>query len=135
LRRSGRGGDTRADINPLDTKIHAGVAAHARHPLPAILGIDLTGVVTEVGPGVTGFRSGDEVYGMAGGVGGHQGSLAEYMAADAALLARKPANLSMRAAAAVLLVFITAWEGLVDRAAIRSGDRVLVQGGAGGIGQ
>jgi NADPH:quinone reductase-like Zn-dependent oxidoreductase len=57
------------------------------------------------------------------------------MAADAALLARKPANLSMREAAAVPLVFITAWEGLVDRANIRAGDRVLVQGGAGGVGQ
>ena len=122
-------------VNPLDTKIHAGVAAHARQPLPAILGMDLAGIVTAIGPGVTTFRPGDEVYGMAGGVGGHQGSLAEYMAADAALLARKPANLSMREAAAVPLVFITAWEGLVDRANIRSGDRVLVQGGAGGVGQ
>lgn len=62
-------------VNPLDTKIHAGQAAHARHPLPAILGIDLAGVVEEVGPGVSGFRRGDEVYGMTGGVGGHQGHL------------------------------------------------------------
>ncbi len=122
-------------VNPLDTKIHASVAAHARHPLPAILGMDLAGVVTDVGPGVTAFQPGDEVYGMAGGVGGHQGTLAEYIAADAALLARKPINLPMRAAAALPLVFITAWEGLVDRAAIRRGHCVLVQGGAGGVGQ
>lgn len=121
-------------VNPLDAKIRAGAAAHARHPLPAVLGIDLAGVVEEVGAGVDRFRRGDEVYGMTGGVGGLQGSLAEYAAVDAALLALKPSNLSMREAAALPLVFITAWEGLVDRAAVRSGQTVLVQGGAGGVG-
>ncbi len=94
-------------VNPLDTKIHAGEAAHARQPLPAILGINLAGVVEAVGPGVTAFRRGDEVYGMTGGVGGLQGSLAEYAAVDAALLAPKPANLSMREAAVLPLIFIT----------------------------
>ena len=121
-------------VNPLDTKIRAGAAAHARHPLPAILGLDLAGVVEHVGPNVEGFRPGDEVYGMSGGVGGVQGSLAEYAAVDAALLARKPANLSMREAAALPLIVITAWEGLVDRAAVSAGQKVLVQGGAGGVG-
>jgi len=121
-------------VNPLDTKIHAGEAAHARHPLPAILGLDLAGTVAAVGPGVTGFRIGDEVYGMTGGVGGVQGSLAEYAAVDARLLAPKPATLSAREAAALPLVFITAWEGLVDRARIQAGQKVLVLGGAGGVG-
>jgi NADPH2:quinone reductase len=121
-------------VNPLDTKILAGDAAHARHPLPAVLGIDLAGVVEAVGPGVTGFRRGDEVYGMTGGVGGVQGSLAEFAAVDTALLAPKPETLSMREAAALPLVFITAWEGLVDRAAIKPGQTVLIQGGAGGVG-
>ena len=95
-------------VNPLDTKIHAGEAAHARQPLPAILGINLAGVVEALGPGVTAFRRGDEVYGMTGGVGGLQGSLAEYAAVDAALLAPEPANLSMREAAVLPLIFITA---------------------------
>jgi NADPH:quinone reductase-like Zn-dependent oxidoreductase len=122
-------------VNPLDTKILAGAAEHARQTLPAILGIDVAGVVARCGEGVTGFREGDAVFGMAGGVGGVAGSLAEYMAADARLLARKPANLSMREAAALPLVFITAWEGLVDRAAVQAGQHVLVQGGAGGVGQ
>ena len=122
-------------VNPLDTKIRAGAAEHARHPLPAILGIDMAGVVEEVGPGVTQFRPGDEVYGMTGGVGGVQGSLAEYAAVDADLLAHKPGNLSMREAAALPLVVITAWEGLVDRAVVRKGQTVLIQGGGGGIGQ
>jgi NADPH:quinone reductase-like Zn-dependent oxidoreductase len=121
-------------VNPLDLKIQKGEAAHARQPLPAILGIDLAGVVESVGNGVTQFGRGDEVFGMTGGVGGLQGSLAELAAVDAQLLARKPANFNMREAAALPLIFITAWEGLVDRAGLRAGQTVLVQGGAGGVG-
>ncbi|MDQ7246314.1 zinc-dependent alcohol dehydrogenase family protein [Dongia sedimenti] len=121
-------------VNPLDLKIKAGEAAHARHPLPAILGIDLAGVVEAVGPGATAFKPGDEVYGMTGGVGGVPGALAEFAAVDARLLAPKPANLSMREAAALPLAFITAWEGLVDRVKLQSGKTVLVIGGAGGVG-
>ncbi|MFK4658359.1 NADPH2:quinone reductase [Bradyrhizobium japonicum] len=121
-------------VNPLDTKIHAGAAAHARHPLPAILGIDLAGVVEQTGRDVTRFKPGDEVYGMTGGVGGVPGSLAEFAAVDADLLAPKPANLSMREAAALPLIFITAWEGLIDRVALKAGQKVLIHGGAGGVG-
>lgn len=120
--------------NPLDTKIHAGEAAHARRPLPAVLGMDVAGVVEQVGAGVTGFAPGDEVYGLIGGVGSLPGTQAQYVAADARLLAHKPANLTMREAAILPLVVITAWEGLIDRAAIRPGYSVLVQGGAGGVG-
>ncbi len=121
-------------VNPLDTKIRAGNAAHARHPLPAVLGMDLAGTVRAVGAGVERFRVGDEVYGLTGGIGGLQGSLADYAAVDADLLARKPANLSMREAAALPLIAITAWEGLVDRARAHAGQKVLVHGGAGGVG-
>ena len=121
-------------VNPLDVKILRGEAAHARHPLPAVLGIDLAGIVESVSPGITKFHAGDEVYGMTGGVGGHQGSLAEFAAVDPDLLALKPKNLDMRQAAALPLIAITAWEGLVDRARVRAGQTVLVQGGAGGVG-
>lgn len=121
-------------VNPLDTKIRAGQAAHARHSFPGILGMDLAGVVEAVGADVATFAPGDEVWGMTGGVGDVQGSLAEYAAVDADLLARKPANLTMREAAALPLVTITAWEGLVDRAKVSAGQRVLVLGGAGGVG-
>lgn len=72
---------------------------------------------------------------MAGGIGGAQGTLAEYIAVDARLIASKPHALGMREAAALPLVFITAWEGLVDHANVRSGQRVLIHGGAGGVGQ
>ena len=103
--------------------------------LPAILGLDMAGIVEEVGAGVTRFRTGDEVYGMVGGVGGRPGTLAEYAAVDADLLAIKPASFSLREAAATPLVFITAWEGLVDRARVQAGQTVFVIGGAGGVGQ
>ncbi|GAB3251665.1 zinc-dependent alcohol dehydrogenase family protein [Chitinimonas naiadis] len=121
-------------INPLDTKIRAGKADHAQQPLQSVLGIDLAGVVDTVGEGVVGFQPGDAVYGMTGGVAGLQGSLADYAAVDAQLLAHKPANFTMREAAALPLVFITAWEGLVDRANVHAGQKVLIHGGTGGIG-
>lgn len=121
-------------VNPLDTKIRAGQAGHAKQPLPAVLGLDMAGVVDTVGRGVTAFQPGDEVFGMAGGVGGLQGTLAEFIAADAALLAHKPKSLTMRQAAALPLVTITAWEGLVDRANVHEGQTVLVHAGAGGVG-
>jgi NADPH:quinone reductase-like Zn-dependent oxidoreductase len=121
-------------VNPLDTKIRAGQAAHAQQPLPSVLGMDLAGVVEAVGSGVTKFRRGDEVYGLAGGIGGLQGTLAEYAAVDADLIALKPHNLGMREAAGIPLVFITAYEGLLDRAKTQAGQTVLVHGGAGGVG-
>lgn len=121
-------------VNPLDTKIRAGAAGHAKQPLPAVLGIDLAGTVVAVGADASDFRVGDEVYGMAGGIGGLQGTLAELAAVDYRLIARKPSNLTMREAAALPLAVITAWEGLVDRAAVSPGHKVLVHGGAGGVG-
>ncbi len=121
-------------VNPLDIKLQEGNAAHARHPLPAILGLDMAGTVGAIGEGVTGFREGDAIYGMTGGVGGYQGSLAEFASVDAMLLAHKPGNLSMREAAALPLIVITAWEGLVDRARVAAGQTVLVHGGGGGVG-
>lgn len=124
-----------AGVNPLDTKIAAGAGAHARQALPAVLGLDLAGTVVGLGEAVEGFTTGQEVFGMAGGIGGAQGTMAEYIAVDARLIAAKPHALGMREAAALPLVFITAWEGLVDRANVRAGQRVLVHGGAGGVGQ
>jgi NADPH2:quinone reductase len=121
--------------NPLDLKIRAGQAAHAQPKMPdAILGIDMAGIVEAVGEGVRDFNIGDEVYGMVGGIAGVQGTLAEYSAVDADLLALKPVNLTFKEAAALPLITITAWEALVDRANIHVGSTVLVHGGAGGVG-
>jgi NADPH:quinone reductase-like Zn-dependent oxidoreductase len=121
-------------VNPLDLKIRAGQAPHARQSLPAVLGLDLAGTVEAVGDGVTRFIEGDAVFGMAGGVAGVPGSLAEFAVVDAHLVAERPGNLTAREAAALPLVAITAWEGLVDQARVAPGERVLVQGGAGGVG-
>lgn len=118
-------------VNPVDIKIRGGLPIGP--DLPAILGCDVAGTIEAVGAGVEGLAPGDAVYGCAGGVKGQGGSLAELMLADARLIAPKPASLSMRAAAALPLVSITAWDGL-DRAGVRAGDHVLVHGGTGGVG-
>ncbi|MEM9617968.1 MAG: zinc-dependent alcohol dehydrogenase family protein [Pseudomonadota bacterium] len=101
--------------------------------LPAVLGMDFAGTVEAVGDGVDGFKVGDEVYGCAGGLIGLQGALAELINADARLIAHKPKSLSMREAAALPLIGITAFEGLT-RAGVKANQKVLVQGGAGGVG-
>lgn len=121
-------------VNTVDTMIRQmGNALPIAPALPAVLGMDFAGTVEAVGEGVTDYAAGDEVYGCAGGLADLQGTLAEYMLADAKLIARKPKNLSMREAAALPLVGITAYEGL-QRAGITEGQRVLVHGGAGGVG-
>jgi len=101
---------------------------------PAILGMDFAGTIEAVGDNVSGYAVGDDVYGCAGGVAQHPGTLAEYVAADARLIAHKPASLSMVEAAALPLVTITAWEALVDRMKVTEGQTILIQGGAGGVG-
>ncbi|WP_376730117.1 alcohol dehydrogenase catalytic domain-containing protein [Streptomyces nigra] len=108
-------------VNPLNTKIKAGTAAHARVRPPAVPGMDLAGRVMETGPAVDGFAAGDEVYGLTGGVGDLQGTLAQFAAIDARGPAPKPATLPMREAAALPLAVITAWEGPVDRTRVRAG--------------
>jgi len=101
--------------------------------LPAVLGMDFSGTIEAIGEGVTGYSEGDPVYGCAGGLADLQGALAEYMPADARLIAHKPKSLSMREAAALPLAAITAYEGL-HRAGIGKDQKVLVHGGTGGVG-
>ena len=121
-------------VNTVDTMIRQmGKELPLSPDLPAVLGMDFAGTIEAVGEGVTGFVPGDEVYGCAGGLADLQGTLAEYMLADARLIAHKPKNLSMREAAALPLVGITAYEGL-QRAGAQAGQKVLVHGGAGGVG-
>ncbi len=120
-------------VNPVDTKFRRNGSPIAPE-LPGILGMDVAGTVEEVGSGVAAFRPGDTVYGCAGGLRGIPGSLAERMVADARLLAPKPELLSFREAAALPLVAITAWDGLIDRVRTLAGRRVLVYAGTGGVG-
>jgi len=123
-----------SSVNTVDTMIRSMGADLPLSPaLPAVLGMDFAGVVEEIGEGVTAFAVGDDVYGCAGGLADLQGALAEFMVADAQLIAHKPKSISMREAAAMPLVGITAYEGL-ERAGITAGQKVLVQGGAGGVG-
>ncbi len=122
-------------VNTVDTMIRqlGETLAPLSPPLPAILGMDFAGIVESVGDGVNGFSVGDEVYGCAGGLADLQGSLAEYILADAKLVAHKPKSISMREAAALPLVGITAFEGLV-RVGITNNQDVLIHGGSGGVG-
>ncbi len=121
-------------INTVDTMIRQmGKDLPLSPDLPAVLGMDFAGTIEAVGEGVTGFAPGDEVYGCAGGLADLQGALAEFMPADARLIAHKPKRLSMREAAALPLVGITAFEGL-QRAGVKAGQKVLVHGGTGGVG-
>ena len=121
-------------VNTVDTMIRQlGKDLPLSPDLPAVLGMDFAGTVEAVGEGVEDFATGDEVFGCAGGLADLQGALAKYMPADARLIAHKPRTLSMRQAAALPLVGITAYEGLL-RAGAWSGQKVLVHGGAGGVG-
>lgn len=121
-------------VNPVDTMIRSmGKELPISPEPPAVLGMDFSGTIEDVSEDVDSFSVGDEVYGCAGGLMELQGSLAEYIVADAQLIALKPKNLSMREAAALPLVGITAYEGL-HRAGISINQKVLVHGGAGGVG-
>ncbi|MFE3176012.1 zinc-binding dehydrogenase [Amycolatopsis sp. NPDC059090] len=119
-------------VNPLDLQTRRG-DYRDQVALPAVIGNDVSGVVVETGPGASDFEPGDEVWYLAPVFAG-PGTYAEYHVVDQALVARKPAGLSHVEAAGLALVGVTAWEALVERAAVRAGERVLVHGGAGGVG-
>ncbi|MBT3334469.1 MAG: zinc-dependent alcohol dehydrogenase family protein [Rhodospirillaceae bacterium] len=120
-------------VNPVDWKIRK-LGPPIGPEMPAVLQGDVSGLVEAVGREVSDFKIGDEVYGCAGGVKGTGGALAEFMACDGEYLAPKPSNLSMEEAAALPLVCLTAWEGLVDGANVGWGQTVLVHAGVGGVG-
>ena len=122
-----------SSLNPVDTKIRRGDVPVGPE-FPAVLHGDVAGVVDALGPGVEGFAEGDAVFGCAGGVRGLPGALAEYMIADARLIAPAPESLSLEEAAALPLVSITAWEALVDKVGVREGMHLLIHGGTGGVG-
>ncbi|MDR8411284.1 NADP-dependent oxidoreductase [Nonomuraea sp. 3-1Str] len=123
-----------AGVNPVDWKTRSGggMAGVLGQP-PFVLGWDVSGVVEEVGFGVTVWKPGDEVYGMPW-FPRAAGAYAEYVTAPARQFARKPATLDHLRAAAVPLAALTAWQVLTDTAGVQAGQRVLVHAGAGGVG-
>ncbi|MDO8927187.1 MAG: zinc-dependent alcohol dehydrogenase family protein [Sideroxyarcus sp.] len=123
-----------AGVNPVDTKLRAKPAYHP-DKLPAILGCDGAGVVESVGSKVTRFKAGDEVFYCNGGFGDEPGSYAEFATLHEDYCAKKPARMSLQDCAALPLVFITAWEALVERALLQAGQTVLIHAAAGGVGQ
>ncbi|MFD4668671.1 zinc-binding dehydrogenase [Lentzea sp. NPDC058450] len=119
-------------VNPLDLQTRRG-DYRDQVVLPAVIGSDVSGVVVATGPGADDFQPGDEVWYLAPTFTG-RGTYAEFHVVDQALVARKPARLSHVEAAGLALVGVTVWEALVERAGVRPGERVLVHGGAGGVG-
>src|SRR5215216_4071032 len=123
-----------AGTNTVDAKLRAN-GSSAGLEAPIILGADISGVVEEVGPGVTDLAPGDEVYYTPEVFGPlSNGSYAEYHVAKADIVAKKPASLSHEEAAAVPLAGGTAYEAIVRRLAVRVGETILIHGGAGGVG-
>ncbi|MER5773938.1 NADP-dependent oxidoreductase [Streptomyces sp. NPDC002039] len=121
-----------AGVNPVDWKTRESGGLIPWGPVPAV-GWDVSGTVEAVGPGVTLYRVGDEVYGMPR-FPQQAGAYAEYVTAPARHLARKPASLDHVEAAALPLAALTAWQALVDTAGVSAGQRVLVHAAAGGVG-
>ena len=121
-------------VNAVDVLIRRMGPPFLAPQFPAVLHSDVAGVVVEVAPDVKEFKSGDQVYGCAGGLLGMSGALGDFMLADANLIAHKPKSLSMAEAAALPLVTLTAWEALLERAVEKPGQKILIHGGAGGVG-
>ena len=122
-----------ASLNPLDFKIRSGktkLAMPLRFPIP--LGCDVAGVVARVGSEVTRFAPGDEVFARLEKL--RMGGLAEQVAADEQVVARKPATLTFEEAASIPLAGLTALQALREAAALTAGQRVLIHAGAGGVG-
>jgi len=118
-----------SSVNPIDWKIRAGYLKQWMPiPMPFVPGRDVSGIVEAVGPGVSRFKKGDEVFGLV------NGAYAEFVAAREEELARKPRGITHAQAAAIPLAALTAWQALFDKAQLQAGQTVLVHGAAGGVG-
>lgn len=122
-----------AGVNPLDTKLRTKPAYHP-DKLPAILGCDGAGIVSEIGADVSRFKVGDAVYFCNGGLGDEAGCYAEFTTLHQDHCAAAPNTIPLADAAALPLVFLTAWETLVDRAQLQAGQTVLIHAATGGVG-
>lgn len=118
-----------AGVNPLDWKIRSGAGQRMGMILPIYLGSEISGTVEQIGPGVTEFSQGDAICGII-----KSGGFADYAIAQAADLARKPANLDFIQGAAVPLGALTAWQAMLDVADVASGQRLFITNGSGAVG-
>ncbi|GAC1695399.1 MAG: NADP-dependent oxidoreductase [Ktedonobacteraceae bacterium] len=116
-----------AGVNPADWKVREGM--FGQMSFPYVPGADVAGVVERVGPGVTAFQPGQEVFGVSS-----KGSYAEYTIASVGALALKPQTLSFDEAATIPVGATTAWQGIFEHGKLQPGQRVLILGGAGGVG-
>jgi alcohol dehydrogenase len=125
-----------AGINPIDWKIREGYMQQMIHlQFPSTLGLDFFGIVKQVGEDVSSdFNLGDGVYGQAGVPMGGSGSFSEVALANATSIAHKPKTLGHMEAAALPLVGVSAWQALAENIALSNGQKILIHGGAGGIG-
>jgi len=124
-----------AGVNPIDWKIRAGYMQQTRPlQLPVTLGGDFSGVVEFIGTGVRNFTVGDQVYGQASVTNGGSGSFAEFVIAPAAGTAAKPKSVGHTEAGGLPLVGVSALQALTENLRLSTGQKVLIHGGAGGIG-
>ena len=124
-----------AGVNPVDWKIREGWLTDLfPHRFPLIPGWDAAGIVERIGPGVTRFRVGDEVFAYCRKPVVQGGAYAEYIALTEDHLAFKPRNTTFTEAAGIPLTALTAYQALVNAARIKSGERVLIHAAAGGVG-
>jgi NADPH:quinone reductase-like Zn-dependent oxidoreductase len=123
-----------ASVNPFDWKLREGsYQGGIKLSFPAILGGDVSGVIAEIGEDVTGFEVGQAVYGMANAAGG-QGSFAEFTPVSAKQLASRPKNVDYITVAALPLTASAAYQAIIENINIQAGQKILIHGGAGGIG-
>ena len=120
-----------ASVNGADYKVRVGHGRYKLNHFPHILGRDFSGLVSQVGAGVTDFKVGDALFGVTDQ--GIEGAYAEKIAIKAALVAKKPASLNHAEAAALGLVSLTALTAIEDTAQLKTGQTILIQGGAGGV--
>ena len=122
-----------ASVNPADHKVRSGFYSSSQNlQLPYILGRDFSGVVTELGAGVSDFSIGDQVFGVLDA--GHEGTYAEIVSEKAGIIAKKPSFMTHPEASALALTGLTAIVSLEDTANLKAGEKILIQGGAGGVG-
>jgi NADPH:quinone reductase-like Zn-dependent oxidoreductase len=124
-----------SSLNPFDTTVRSGGAqGMAQLHFPATLGLDFVGTVTEIGANVSGFAIGDLVYGQSNALFGASGALAEFTAANATAVALAPKNIRLTEAASLPLTGVSALQAVIDGIQIKSGQKLFINGGSGGIG-